>query len=295
VRALRAAWSGFRPSSERGHASAYASRACPLHIVAVAKPWLARRPALPEARSHEVPGGALVQRDAMTRHRDCRDAPTRSRSPQEFGSVLVALCLSVATVACSRLQTATPTASPRTVEDRLDNAIDILTDVQRSLSPSAATLTRCVAVFPARDRTDATHGRLRTGFAACRTGGDWSDWSEPAPISLTGENTAGTTVSSDLIMLIMTEPAIERLLRANLRLAASGVVGPTETGSGSNAELLSYARTDGVLGGADLSAVTIQQDRDATVELYGRRRDLRRLLAGRDPSLCDAKPPRGEQ
>jgi lipid-binding SYLF domain-containing protein len=179
--------------------------------------------------------------------------------------------------------------SQTTVADRLDNATDILTDAEGSLSPYVATLIRCAAVFPAGDRNDAAHGSLRTGFAACRTGDGWSDWSEPAPVSLAGENVAGKTTSSDLILLVMTEPAIESLLRAH-RLGAAGVVRPTDTGSRSTAERLSYVRTDGVLAEADLGATIIQQDREATVELYGRRRDLRRILAGRDPGLSDAKP-----
>jgi lipid-binding SYLF domain-containing protein len=85
-------------------------------------------------------------------------------------------------------------------------------------------------------------------------------------------------MSSDLIVLVMTEPAMEKLLSARLRLGADLSLA---AGSGSKAEIRSYVRADGVLAGVDLGDVTIEQDRDATVALYGREMDIRRLLAGR--------------
>jgi lipid-binding SYLF domain-containing protein len=125
--------------------------------------------------------------------------------------------------------------------------------------------------------------RARQGFVACRT---QTGWSRPAPITLAWENAPVPAISGELILLVMTESAQEKLLlNARLRLGADvstapGLVGTVETDAGPRAEVLSYGRTAGVLSGVDVGQGTVEQNQDATVGLYGGQRDFRALLLG---------------
>jgi lipid-binding SYLF domain-containing protein len=201
---------------------------------------------------------------------------------------LATVCLSIALMACVPAATTpsvTPVAGVTGVDDRLDDALDTVSDVGASLSPSIVGLTRCVAVLQAPNRSDAIDGaaRARQGFVACRTR---TGWSRPAPITLAWENARVPPISGEIILLVMTESAQEKLLQnARLRLgtdasSAAGVVGTAETDAGSPAEVLSYGRTAGVLSGLDVGQGTVEQNQDATVGLYGGQRDFRALLLG---------------
>jgi lipid-binding SYLF domain-containing protein len=192
--------------------------------------------------------------------------------------MLAVACPSVALMAC------VPTAATPSVtgiDDRLDDAIDTVSAVEQSLPPSIVGLTRCAAVLQAPNRSD--QGAARQGFVACRTS---TGWSQPAPITFAWEDARGPTISGELILLVMTASAQEKLLlHARLRLgtdvsSAAGVVGPAETDAGSRAEVLSYGRTAGVLSGLDVGQGTVEQNQGATVSLYGGPRDFRVLLLG---------------
>src|SRR5579863_2084034 len=140
---------------------------------------------------------------------------------------LVSVCMSVSAVACGPGSPALRPAASATANVRLDEAIDTVSEVQRALPPWVTSLTRCIAVFPALDGHPSLHTNPRAGFAACRAG---ASWTSPAPMSLSGDNAQVGRASSDLLVLVMTDPAMEKLLRTKLHVgsdvsSAAGIVG----------------------------------------------------------------------
>jgi lipid-binding SYLF domain-containing protein len=192
---------------------------------------------------------------------------------------LAAVCLSVAPMACSPAQIGPP-PSVANVGDLFDDATEVVSEVERNLSPSLVNLTRCIAVVPARGRGSASHGS-DGGFVACRAE---TSWSSPVPISISGETARVRAMSGDLIMLVMADRAMERLRHARLRLGVDVSVAAGSVGAGtdavSHADVLSYLRSGGVLAGVDLADVTIDQDQPATVGLFGKKKNVEQLLGG---------------
>ena len=216
----------------------------------------------------------------MTPSRDEASEAARLQPPGARAWILAALFLAVAQIACSHAQTGTPPPRAANADELLDDATDVVNDIERNLSPSVVRLTRCIAVVPAQARSNAAHGS-EGGFVACRAG---AGWSPPVPISLSGESADVQATSGDLIMLVMTDRAMEKCRRASLRFGgdvsvAAGPVG-SDTNAGSPAEVLSYVRSGGVLAGVDLGDVTIEQNQRGAVGLYGRPMDVRQLLGG---------------
>jgi lipid-binding SYLF domain-containing protein len=211
---------------------------------------------------------------------DSRDA-ARPQPPGAGAWMLGALLISVASqLACSHGQTGTQPPRMANADELLDDATDVVSAIERDLSPRVVDVTRCIAVVPAQARSHAAHGSEK-GFVACRAG---TAWSPPIPMTLSGENAAVKAASGDLIMLVMTDRAMEKCRRASLRLGvdvsvASGPVG-SDTSSPPSAEVLSYLRSGGVLAGVDLSDATIEQSQHGAVGLYGRPMDARQLLGG---------------
>jgi lipid-binding SYLF domain-containing protein len=165
-------------------------------------------------------------------------------------------------------------------DELLDDATEVVSDIERNLSPSVVELTRCIAVVPAQARSNAASG-AEGGFVACRAG---AGWSPPVPISLSGESAGVKASSGDLIMLVMTDRAMQKCRRASLRLGvdvsvAAGPVG-SDTNPAAPTEVLSYLRSGGVLAGVDLSDARIEPNQRGAVGLYGRPMDARQLLGG---------------
>jgi lipid-binding SYLF domain-containing protein len=83
--------------------------------------------------------------------------------------------------------------------------------------------------------------------------------------------------SSDVIMLVMGEPGMNKLLRPSLAIGAdiSAAAGPlgkaAEAGTDPTitTEILSYARTRGLFAGAEVSGSSLDQDSTANASMYG--------------------------
>ena len=227
-------------------------------------------------------------------------APSTSRSLR-FSTILRAAgvpCL-FATVAfaqaCSSANgpaPATATAEERKdAVERLDNSTRLVAEFRSQVPDDVARNARCVLVIPALVQGGlVVGGRGGRGFANClKKGGDWS---EPAPISVSG-GTFGAQIgvqTVDVLMLVMNDEAKSALLGGHFQVGvdASAAAGPVGTGTSADFKLgsgvLSYARSEGLFAGATLSGASVARDDDATQALYGGLPELRSLLQGPMPS-----------
>jgi lipid-binding SYLF domain-containing protein len=138
----------------------------------------------------------------------------------------------------------------------------------------------------------AQHGH---GLVTCRTP---SGWSSPAFVTLSG-GSAGLQAgveSSDVVMLVTSERALERLFQASFQLgadaaAAAGPVGESaqaSTDATMTAEIVSYARSRGLFAGVDLNGLVMKQDRAAIEAVYGKSTGVREILVGNVSRIAES-------
>jgi lipid-binding SYLF domain-containing protein len=179
--------------------------------------------------------------------------------------------------------------SQQEVADRLEDATRLLKDVGKKVPASVASRAVCAVIMPALVRggliVGARHGR---GFAVCEVDDDHV--SAPAPVTLSG-GSAGLQVgieTVDLLMLITNDEGRSALMRGRFELGAdvSAAAGPVGTGqergtdTSFRAPVLTYTRSSGLFAGAVVSGAVVEQDQEATLALYGKPIDLRRILSG---------------
>ena len=135
------------------------------------------------------------------------------------------------------------------------------------------------------------------GFVSCRTD---AGWSAPAGIRVEGGSVGfqigGTEI--DVVLAIMNKRGVDRLLSNKFTLGAdasvaAGPVGRTaaaQTDAMMTAEILSWSRSRGVFAGVALEGATLRGDDDANRDLYGKRLEMKEIVAGRRPPF--RRPPR---
>jgi lipid-binding SYLF domain-containing protein len=139
-------------------------------------------------------------------------------------------------------------------------------------------------------------GRHGKGVVLVRTGG--GGWSEPAFIDLKGGSIgwqAGVQ-SADIILVFRTPRSVENLAKGKFTLGAdagiaAGPLGRTaeaSTDTELKAEILSYSRSRGLYAGLTLQGSSIQEDRKANREFYGRAIAPKEIFAGQVGAVPEA-------
>jgi SH3 domain-containing YSC84-like protein 1 len=210
--------------------------------------------------------------------------------------ILLALPLSVS--ACSEPQTAA-----QKTDQAHNDAVALLGDMTNvvdqanDISPATKGKARCLVVASIGKGAFLVGGSHGSGVVTCRTS---SGWSGPAFISLTGMSVglqAGGQ-SSDVLMLVTTDKAVQRLFQGSLKLGADASVaaGPAGAGTGAatdtstSAEILTYARSKGAFAGVDVSGMGISYNMDRIAALYGSVPSVRAVLTGAVPAPATAQP-----
>lgn len=91
---------------------------------------------------------------------------------------------------------------------------------------------------------------------------------------------------TDFVLLLMSSNSASSILSSKVKLggdasAAAGPVGRTasaETDVTMHAEVLSYSRAKGLLGGVSLEGSTLRPDSDANKDLYGKKVDAKEVV-----------------
>jgi lipid-binding SYLF domain-containing protein len=171
--------------------------------------------------------------------------------------------------------------------ERLDASTRVVAEFRADVPEAVAAEARCVVVFPALVQGGlVVGGRGGRGFADCLRRG--ADWSQPAPVSVSG-GSFGAQIGVekvDVLMLVMNDEAKNALLEGHFTVGvdASAAAGPVGSEASKDFKVssgvLSYARTSGLFAGAAFSGAKISRDDDATQALYGGLPELRSLLQG---------------
>lgn len=156
----------------------------------------------------------------------------------------------------------------------------------------------CVVVLPNVKKAGfgigGTGGR---GPLSCRTGKGFSGkWSAPAMFTIGGAS-IGLQIggsSSDFVLLVVTQKAVDSLLKGETKLgrdatATAGPVGATSVGAIGESDILTYAQAKGLFAGTSLGGAELTPDDDANKRLYGKE------ISAKDIVLGNAvQPPAGE-
>jgi lipid-binding SYLF domain-containing protein len=200
--------------------------------------------------------------------------------------------------ACSEPQTAAQKVDKARSKaiDKLGAATKVV-DQANEVSPETKEKARCLVVAPSVGSGAFLVGASSgSGVVTCRTA---SGWSGPAFVGLTGMSVglqAGGQ-SSDIIMVVTTDHAVQKLFQGSLKLGADASVaaGPAGAGAGAatdtntNAEILSYARSKGAFLGVDVSGMGLSYDMDTAGAIYGPTADVKGILTGTVPAPKEAQ------
>jgi SH3 domain-containing YSC84-like protein 1 len=171
---------------------------------------------------------------------------------------------------------------------RLHAAVSLLDEIakaDRGIPEEILSSAKCVAIAPSVVKTGFIFtGRRGRGFTTCRS---TSGWSAAAPFIIAGGNwgQAGSE-SMDFIMLAMTDKGMSSLREAKFRLggdafAAAGPVGRhIEAKSKPASDILTYARTRGLVAGITVNGALVTQDAEGARTLYGKTVSSSDILKG---------------
>lgn len=168
--------------------------------------------------------------------------------------------------------------------------VPAVTSSEKSIPRAVLDKAEAMAVFPEMPRVPERSGQgpntKRTarmqgvdarGILSVR--GSGATWSPPAFINVTGET---VPESGDLVWVIVSKRALDSLMRPELAIDANTAIAPGPTSADAKAwteaqrraEIFTYARTGGALGGVALTGGRVQSDPIANQRFYGTQQAL---------------------
>jgi lipid-binding SYLF domain-containing protein len=186
---------------------------------------------------------------------------------------------------------------PAMAQDKVDNELTQASHIIQEMTGPQSTAgipndvlrdAKCIAVIPKLLKAGfGFGGEHGNGVATCRVAD--GRWSPPAPFSMSG-GSFGLQIGGEevgYIMLAMTDQGMQALMSGHFKVgaginAAAGPVGRDAAASAGwrGAALLSYSRAKGAYAGATLNGTELNQDHDATKQLYGDEVGFDKILDG---------------
>ena len=231
---------------------------------------------------------ALPGTQPESRAWQCHCTGSRARG-SVMRTVLIASAVCLAVTAAE----ATVNTSPKA---RIAAAARVVRNVEAAIPTGYWAKARCVVVFPEQPRSiqfvvGAKYGK---GVMTCRTG---DRWSAPAFIEIDkGRRMFQVGADQlDIVLLVMTESAVQTLMRQKVTLGADVSLAPGPIDGQPHvdfntltADVLTYTNAKGLY--MNLSGGVLEPDDGANSEVYGRGASLRKILGGRAlPELIEAR------
>ncbi|HSP64224.1 MAG TPA: lipid-binding SYLF domain-containing protein [Pyrinomonadaceae bacterium] len=190
-------------------------------------------------------------------------------------------------------KSAARTVSKSDTANRLNAAADVMSEIMatpdKGIPQDLLDKAACAVIVPNVKKgafiVGAKYGR---GFIVCRRANH--GWSAPAGVRVEG-GSVGFQIggsSTDVVMLLMNESAIDKLLSSKFTIGAdasatAGPVGRTasaQTDAQLHAQLLTYSRAQGLFAGVSLDGATLRPDDDANKDMYGRKMSNKDVVLG---------------
>lgn len=186
---------------------------------------------------------------------------------------------------------------PVFAQDRVDSELTQATQIIQEMTGPQSTAgipdsvlrdSKCIAVIPKLLKAGfGIGGEHGNGIATCKL--EDGRWSAPAPFSMSG-GSFGLQIGGEevgYVMLAMNHEGMQALMSGHFKVgagvnAAAGPVGRDAEGSAGwkGSALLSYSRAKGAYAGATLNGSELNQDHDATKQLYDKEIPFDTILKG---------------
>src|SRR3972149_5031068 len=162
--------------------------------------------------------------------------------------------------------------------NRLDGAAAVFSEVMGSpdkgIPQDLLQNAHCVVIVPdLKTVALGVGGKYGKGYVSCRNKSG-AGWSAPGTVRIEG-GSVGFQIgasSTDLIMLVMTEPGAEKLLSSQFTLGVEGSVAAGPVGRPAPApDILAGSRSQGLVAGVALEGAPLRQDLDDNATLYGKK------------------------
>ncbi|MBV8553104.1 MAG: lipid-binding SYLF domain-containing protein [Acidobacteriaceae bacterium] len=194
---------------------------------------------------------------------------------------ILALCLALAS----------PLFAQKKEDERLANSARVLQAItgEKGVPVPILQEAACVAVYPSVKKVAVgIGGSYGRGVLVCRKGAKMDGpWGAPAMYSL---DTASLGVqlgssATDYVLVVLSNDAAETVIKGKTKLGsnasvAAGPTGATAAGFSPQATILTYSRTKGVFAGVSLAGASVDDDKDANKNLYGKEMSAQEIVTG---------------
>jgi lipid-binding SYLF domain-containing protein len=207
-----------------------------------------------------------------------------------LATAALAACSSSSTAKTTQTTAAKVEAARADALERLDKSTELITQLGDQVPATLANGTQCVVAIPSLVKAGVViGGESGKGFATCQTA---TGWSAPAPIRVSG-GTFGAQVggqSADVLALVMSQRGERGLMSNEFKVGtdASATAGPVGaaagTNVGTNSDVISYSRSQGLFAGVTLNGTKIKPDTDSIDALYGTGQQVSTILRGQVPA-----------
>ena len=208
---------------------------------------------------------------------------------------ILGLCLTIAF----------PLVAQKKEDQRLSDSATVMKELSqgdKGLPKSILNQAMCVLVFPSVKKVAVgIGGSYGRGVLVCRKGGKMDgEWGAPVMYAL-DQGSVGVQLGStatDFVLVVMNDKGVDAILNGKTKLGsnAAAAAGPTGAQATSynaanmKSDVLTYSRSKGLFAGVSLEGASIDTDKDANKNLYGKEMGAKEIVTGGQTAPAAAEP-----
>jgi SH3 domain-containing YSC84-like protein 1 len=208
---------------------------------------------------------------------------------------ILGLCLAIAF----------PLLAQKKEDQRLADSATVMKELLQGdsgLPKSILNQSMCVLIFPSVKKVAiGIGGSYGRGALVCRKGAKMNgEWGAPVMYAL-DQGSVGVQLGStatDFVLVVMNDKGVDAILNGKTKLGsnAAAAAGPTGAQATSynaadmKSDVLTYSRSKGLFAGVSLEGASIDTDKDANKNLYGKEMGAKEIVSGNQAVVAAAKP-----
>jgi lipid-binding SYLF domain-containing protein len=208
---------------------------------------------------------------------------------------ILGLCLTIAF----------PLLAQKKEDQRLSDSATVMKELSqgdKGLPKSILNQAMCVLVFPSVKKVAVgIGGSYGRGVLVCRKGSKMDgEWGAPVMYAL-DQGSVGVQLGStatDFVLVVMNDKGVDAILNGKTKLGsnAAAAAGPTGAQATSynaanmKSDVLTYSRSKGLFAGVSLEGASIDTDKDANKNLYGKEIGAKEIVTGGETAPAAAEP-----
>lgn len=203
------------------------------------------------------------------------------------------------------LALAFPLLAQKKEDERLANSATVMKEILQGdsgLPTSVLNQAMCVLIFPSVKKVAVgIGGSYGRGALVCRKGAKMNEgWGAPAMYAL-DQGSIGVQLGStatDFVLVVMDDKGVDAILNGKTKLGsnAAAAAGPTGAQASSynaadmRTDVLTYSRSKGLFAGVSLEGASIDTDKGANKDLYGKEMGAKEIVSSGQAVVPAAQP-----